>query len=405
MKGSVPMTTTNSLQYKDIKKCYKARSKREKIVSQSSSGGVFYEVAKNILSEGGAVFGVAFQENGTVQFEKAETETEAVDLMGSKYIQAKANQVYSSVKKHLLEGHKVLFCGTPCQCNALKSFLNKKEYQNLFTVDFICHGVPSEGVWEKYLEWIAQGRKVSSISFRDKTISWGDYGTRILFENGTEYFQKHQDDSYMKLFLANRILRPSCHRCSAKGNKRCSDLTLGDYWGIKDEDAKLGCSVVMVNTEKGATLLNKADKRIELAEIAYDDAVRNNSNYFQSCGIPFNRSKVFAAIVECPEKVFAEPQKYTETSFTEKVIRKCIRIWRRLTKTETKETYLKFNEIQKTVFEARAKCCGCGACENACPVHAITMKLDEEGFRYPVFDNRVCIHCGVCEQVCLNRFM
>lgn len=188
MKGSVPMTTTNSLQYKDIKKCYKARSKREKIVSQSSSGGVFYEVAKNILSEGGVVFGVAFSENGTVQFEKAETEAEAVDLMGSKYIQAKANQVYSSVKKHLVEGHKVLFCGTPCQCNALKAFLNKKEYQNLFIVDFICHGVPSEGVWEKYLEWIAQGRKVSMISFRDKTISWGDYGTRILFENETEYF-------------------------------------------------------------------------------------------------------------------------------------------------------------------------------------------------------------------------
>lgn len=224
MKGPVLMTTTNSLQYK---KCYKAWSKSEKVVNKSSSGGVFYEVAKNVLSEGGVVFGVAFQEDGTVQFEGAETEDEVECLMGSKYVQAKANQVYSSVKKHLVEGHKVLFCGTPCQCNALKAFLNKKEYQNLFTVDFICHGVPSEGVWEKYLEWIAQGRKVSTISFRDKTISWGDYGTRILFENETEYFQKHQDDSYMRLFLANRILRPSCHRCSAKGNKRCSDLTLG----------------------------------------------------------------------------------------------------------------------------------------------------------------------------------
>ena len=350
------------------------------------------------------VFGVAFQEDGTVQYEGAETEDEVERLMGSKYVQAKANQVYSSVKKHLVEGHKVLFCGTPCQCNALKAFLNKKEYQNLFTVDFICHGVPSEGVWEKYLEWIAQDRKVSTISFRDKTISWGDYGTRILFKNGTEYFQKHQDDRYMKLFLANRILRPSCHRCSAKGNKRCSDLTLGDYWGIKDEDAKLGCSVVMVNTEKGMALLSKADKSIELAEITYDDAVRNNSNYFQSCGIPFNRSKVFAAIAECPEKVFENPQKYTQTSFTEKAIRKCIRVWRNLTKPEINETYLKLNEMQRIAFKARAMCCGCGACESACPVHAISMELDGEGFRYPVIDNGTCIHCNLCEKVCLNRF-
>ena len=245
---------------------------------------------------------------------------------------------------------------------------------------------------------------MSTISFRDKTISWGDYGTRILFKNGTEYFQKHQDDRYMKLFLANRILRPSCHRCSAKGNKRCSDLTLGDYWGIKDEDAKLGCSVVMVNTEKGMALLSKADKSIELAEITYDDAVRNNSNYFQSCGIPFNRSKVFAAIAECPEKVFENPQKYTQTSFTEKAIRKCIRVWRNLTKPEINETYLKLNEMQKIAFKARAMCCGCGACESACPVHAISMELDGEGFRYPVIDNGTCIHCNLCEKVCLNRF-
>lgn len=303
------MTTTNSLQYK---KCYKAWSKSEKVVNKSSSGGAFYEVAKTVLSEGGVVFGVAFQEDGTVQYEGAETEDEVERLMGSKYVQAKANQVYSSVKKHLVEGHKVLFCGTPCQCNALKAFLNKKEYQNLFTVDFICHGVPSEGVWEKYLEWIAQDRKVSTISFRDKTISWGDYGTRILFKNGTEYFQ--------------------------------------------------------------------------------------------SCGIPFNRSKVFAAIAECPEKVFENPQKYTQTSFTEKAIRKCIRVWRNLTKPEINETYLKLNEMQRIAFKARAMCCGCGACESACPVHAISMELDGEGFRYPVIDNGTCIHCNLCEKVCLNRF-
>ena len=151
--------------------------------------------------------------------------------------------------------------------------------------------------------------------------------------------------------------------------------------------------------------LSRADKSIELAEITYDDAVRNNSNYFQSCGIPFNRSKVFAAIAECPENVFENPQKYTQTSFAEKVIRKCIRIYRNSTKFEIKETYLNLNEVEKTAFEARAKCCGCGACESACPVHAISMELDGEGFRYPVIDNGTCIHCNLCEKICLNRFM
>lgn len=136
----------------------------------------------------------------------------------------------------------------------------------------------------------------------------------------------------------------------------------------------------------------------------WDRDMDPNSNYFQSCGIPFNRSKVFAAIAECPEKVFENPQKYTQTSFTEKAIRKCIRVWRNLTKPEINETYLKLNEMQRIAFKARAMCCGCGACESACPVHAISMELDGEGFRYPVIDNGTCIHCNLCEKVCLNRF-
>lgn len=393
-------TTGSSCNGTVERECYRAWSKEEQALRRSSSGAVYYALAQNVISDGGCVFGAAFHEDGTVFLKKAQTMEEVQSLLGSKYVQARTDGAFQEVKKLLMGGWKVLFCGTPCQCNGLAAFLNGKNTENLIVVDFICHGVPSEGVWEKYLAWRSQGRKISDISFRDKRISWGDYGTKITFEDGTEYFQKHQDDPYMRLFLANRILRPSCHRCPAKGGHRTSDITLGDYWGIKGEEASRGCSVVLLNTDKGKRLLEAVADSLDLKGITYEEAVRNNVNYFQSCGIPFNRSAVFSALKRSAQTVFADPGAYTKTSFLEKVIRRGIRILRGFVKCKNKPSYLNYQGEDGQKFEIKALCCGCGACKDACPVQAISMRKDEEGFRYPVIDAGKCIHCGKCGRVC-----
>lgn len=394
------MSTTGSLCDGTMKKlCYRAWSKNEQALERSSSGAVYYELAQKVISEGGYVFGAAFCEDGTVSFDKAHTREEVLKLLGSKYVQARTDGTFEEVKRLLTEGNKVLFCGTPCQCNGLSAFLRGKGTENLIVADFICHGVPSEGVWEKYIAWLSKERKITSLSFRDKRISWGDFGTKIAFDDGTEYFQRHQDDAYMRLFLANRILRPSCHRCLAKAGNRSSDITLGDYWGISGEDAKQGCSVVLLNTDKGKKFLEAVEDKLDLAAITYDEAVRNNANYFQSCGIPFNRSAVFSALSDSAETVFANPGDYVKSSFPEKVIRKCIRILRGAMKSRTKVSYLNCGK-EKKGFEERALCCGCGACKAVCPVQAIAMRADEEGFRYPVVAESRCIHCGKCSRLC-----
>ena len=395
------MSTTGSSCNETVEKeCYRAWSKNGQVLKKSSSGAVFYELAHKVISEGGCVFGAALDESGTVQLKKAQTIDEVQSLLGSKYVQARTDGVFQEVKKLLIGGWKVLFCGTPCQCNGLSAFLNGKNTENLIIVDFICHGMPSEGVWEKYLAWRSKGRKIDDLSFRDKRISWGDFGTKITFEDGTEYFQKHQDDPYMRLFLANRILRPSCHRCPAKGERRTSDITLGDFWGIKEEEASRGCSVVLLNTDKGKRLLEVVEDSLDLKRITYEEAVRNNVNYFQSCGIPFNRSAVFSTLNRSAQTVFAEPGAYTKTSFPEKVIRRGIRILRGFVKCKNKLSYLNYQEEDEKRFEIKALCCGCGVCKDACPVQAISMRLDEEGFRYPVVNESLCIHCNACTKVC-----
>ena len=395
------MSTTSSSCNETIEKeCYRAWSKNEQALKKSSSGAVFYELAHEVISKGGYVFGAALDENGTVRLKKAQTLEEVQSLLGSKYVQARTDGVFQEVKKLLGVGKQILFCGTPCQCNGLSAFLNGKYTENLIIVDFICHGIPGEGVWEKYLAWRSEGRKIDDLSFRDKRISWGDFGTKITFDDGTEYFQKHQEDPYMRLFLANRILRPSCHRCPAKGKHRTSDITLGDYWGIKEEEASGGCSVVLLNTDKGKRLLEETVESLDLKRITYQEAIRNNVNYFQSCGIPFNRSAVFSALNRGAQTVFANPGAYTKTTLPEKVIRRGIRIVRGFLKCKTRSSYLNYQGEDGQKFEVKALCCGCGACRDACPVQAISMRKDEEGFRYPVMDAGKCIHCGRCDRVC-----
>ncbi|MDC7294803.1 Coenzyme F420 hydrogenase/dehydrogenase, beta subunit C-terminal domain [Butyrivibrio sp. DSM 10294] len=248
--------------------CYVARNQSTERLN-SSSGGIFVLLAKKILSEGGVVFGAAFDSNWRVQ------QTECIDisdldkLMRSKYVQSANNDSYKKAKEYLQAGRKVLYTGTACQIEGLKAFLGR-EYDNLFTADVLCHGVPSPKVWDLYVKELMAGHssKISSINFRDKSLGWHDYSFKATFEDGSELSREYFRDPYMLLFIQNVILRPSCHFCKFKGFPRCSDITLGDAWGIEKKKPEMdddkGTSVIICNSDKGMNLLEEIEDGLEI---------------------------------------------------------------------------------------------------------------------------------------------
>lgn len=240
----------------------------------SSSGGLFSELSRKILAEGGLVFGAAFDDDFSVHHICAESEDSLSALRGSKYVQSSTEGTFRQAKQALDAGKSVLFSGTACQIAGLKKFLNR-EYDNLITIDVLCHGVPSPMVWQKYLA--EQEKRVSSVHFRVKEPSWRDYCFGLDYADGTCLRTPRERDPYMALFLQNVILRPSCFSCRFKGMNRPSDITLGDCWGIENYmpamDDNRGTSVVLVHTSKGQQLLDSLSDSVCLAPAELDRAL------------------------------------------------------------------------------------------------------------------------------------
>lgn len=254
---------------------YAAKNINEEIRMQSSSGGVFTVLAEKIIDEGGIVFGAKFNENWEVVHGYTTTRDGLAAFRGSKYVQSSIGNSFSDAKSFLKQGKKVLFSGTPCQIAGLKSFL-RKEYNNLITVDFICHGVPSPKIWRMYLNEtvLCQCKKnlqfsnsmskesiqVQDISFRNKHFGWANFSFSLKF-SAFEEREKHilfleplYRNAYLKGFIRNLYLRPSCHLCSFRELRSGSDITMGDYWGVQNvfpefADNK-GISLVLINSER-----------------------------------------------------------------------------------------------------------------------------------------------------------
>ena len=303
---------------------YAAKNTNEKELLKSSSGGIFILLAKLVLRQGGVVFGAKFDENWNVIHAYAETEGEAQAFMGSKYVQSQIGITYSQVKVFLKQGRKVLFSGTPCQIAGLKQFLGK-EYDNLLTVDVICHGVPSPKVWQRYIDEIkcnafkkektiyyplATGTstdvQIESIFFRDKRTGWKRYSFTLSLaetladgqKNTVSLSHKYHKDSYMKLFLRDLILRPSCYQCPAKGGKSQSDLTIADFWGVErcypDLVDERGVGLMVIKSGKGLKAMSSL--QLELQKVSFEDAIAGNPMYMNSVSEPQNRNKCFRLI-------------------------------------------------------------------------------------------------------------
>lgn len=228
--------------------CYAVMSAPE-IRRSSSSGGVFRVLADRILAEGGYVCGAVWNNDWQVEHIVSDQVRDVERMMSSKYVQSNAGKIYQRVKELLEQGSKVLFTGCGCQLAGLKRYL-EKEYENLLLVDVVCHGVPSQKVFDRCLE---NKEEITEISFRKKDVFGWDSGLYLKYQNGTEYVGS-KNEPYMYGFRGNWTLRKSCYDCRFK-NKKYSDLSLGDFWGINEIyqfDDGMGTSFVTLNTKKGA---------------------------------------------------------------------------------------------------------------------------------------------------------
>lgn len=280
---------------------FAAINKNEKIRLKSSSGGIFYILAEKVIKEGGVVFGARFDENWQVIIDYADDMKDVEAFMGSKYVQARVAGAYKDAKRFLAEGRKVLFSGTPCQVAGLHKFL-RKSYDNLLTVDFICHGTPSPKVWRMYLDEVLKvGQRISSVEFRNKKRGWKNFSFNLRYNEGDKsisMLSPFQQNHYMKAFLQDIILRPSCYNCKAKGCSSQSDITIADFWGIStvfpDMDDDKGTGLVFVNTEKGKEALDFA--QINVKETTYDRIKPLNPACYRSVKVHPKRGEFFARL-------------------------------------------------------------------------------------------------------------
>ena len=318
-------------------KVYACYNENENKRLASSSGAIFSSLAEFVLEKQGCVYGVKMSDDCySAEFTRVTEISELSSLRGSKYLQAKVGNTFKAVKDDLLAGRNVLFSGTGCQVNGLKSFLGK-EYDNLICVDVICHGVPSPALWKKYAEYREKqnGGKLKHINFRSKDVGWIDFGMKEALGDKSQgdtkqlYVSKDKDP-YMQMFLRDYCLRPSCYECVAKKVKK-ADLTIADFWGINNvapemNDGK-GTSLVLIRTEKGNRIFENISNELKIKEVTYEDGVKCNPAEFKSCDRPAQRDTFFGDMNAMEfadlEKKYASPIKI---SFFTRVKRKVKRI-------------------------------------------------------------------------------
>lgn len=271
----------DDLKYR-VDKVYAAKSKNENRLQNSTSGGIFGEIALKTIQAGGTVYGAAYMSCDSIKHIRIDNAKDLSKLNGSKYVQSQVFQIFENVKEDLENKRSVLFSGTGCQIAALRGYL-RKQYDLLTCVEVVCHGVPAPGVFREYIKWLADkcGEPVISYQFRSKyTRPTGEHSvfswtTRTGKKTGYAY-----EDPFYGSFLNGTILRKSCYNCNYKGEYRTGDITLGDFWGVEKTGIKLdsnhGLSLVMVNSENGITAFKSIRNEIDYCESDFELAIHCN---------------------------------------------------------------------------------------------------------------------------------
>lgn len=281
-----------------VVKAYACYSKSESLLQQSSSGAFFSVIANYVIDNQGIVYGVALDEDCySAQYMRAESKNDLIRLRGSKYLQAKMRNTYINVKKDLQENKLVLFTGTGCQINGLKKYL-MSDYENLICVDVLCHGAASPQIWKKYIKWLEESKenKIINVNFRCKEKSWKEFGIAEIDSQSQKIYSTKDNDPYMKLFLENYSLRPSCFECTAKHYKM-ADISMADFWKIEDVapemENEMGVSLVLCRTEKGEKIFQNILNEIEYQEVSYQEAIKGNPVEYKSVDRPVMREEFF----------------------------------------------------------------------------------------------------------------
>lgn len=284
---------------------YAAYTNDELLRMDSSSGGLFSELAKTVIDRGGVVYGAVYDEHFKIFHRAVESMEELAALRGAKYAESHLGKTFPEIKTRLEKGQIVLFSGTPCQVGGLQAFL-KKDYDNLLCVDFVCHGVPSPVAWKKYVEYRAQndnnGVLPEAINLRDKSSGWSkyQYSNTFKYADGKTHSDMSTQSLYMHLFTNDYISRRSCENCRFKGYSRPSDITLGDFWGIWDiapnMDDNRGTSLVLIHSEKGQKAWNEISRQITAKTLSLENASQKNKSLISSSALKKEREKVLETI-------------------------------------------------------------------------------------------------------------
>lgn len=248
------------------------------IVEKSSSGGAFSKIAVVFSCQHRddfAIYGAAWTDNNIVKHIKITQLEEIKRLNGSKYVRSNVENVFISVENDLQNGTAVLFSGTPCQISGLIHYLTKRNVstQKLLTIDVICHGTPNPIVLDDFISWVEKKykSKVSNITFRDKSVGWKRYPTKITFSNGKVLRRSYTAQLYIRMYFSLLLLDNRCYSCNFSNMGRVSDITLGDFWGIDqiipEVSAEKGVSLILVNTTKGQDVIRAMMSTISSSEV------------------------------------------------------------------------------------------------------------------------------------------
>lgn len=263
--------------FKEINSAYICQTSNMKLLENSTSGAFFATVATNILSKKGLVVGCELSDNLQARHIVIKSVDEIPRIQKSKYVQSSTLGIFRTVRSLLEEGRMVLFSGTPCQVNGLLSFLSQ-EYPSLYTIDIVCHGVPSQSFFDKTIKYFEQesNRRVIYYSAREKRRMWSpQFQSCVCYDNGDiKWLEKHKGDVYKNAFINNLSLRRSCYNCEYACQKRVADITIADAWGIRETQLSginhnNGVSMIAINSAKGKWLFEniKNDMTFETVEI------------------------------------------------------------------------------------------------------------------------------------------
>jgi coenzyme F420-reducing hydrogenase beta subunit len=258
--------------------------KNSDILKTSSSGGAFSAIAEYVLKRGGSVFGCAFTSTFQIKHICVNDLQSLKKLRGSKYVQSDTMDTFSQAKRLLQSGKLVLYSGTPCQIAGIKAYLHK-DYENLITIDLICHGVPSPLLFSKYIHWLEEKihGKVLSYRFRDKEKNGWSHTGRFFYHKNNKVIQKDiisKLDPYYSLFLKGDIYRECCYKCMYANACRQGDFTIGDFWGFEhihpEYSIRNGISLLLVNNKKAADILPFLSTYLTLLPSTFEEAAKHN---------------------------------------------------------------------------------------------------------------------------------